>query len=51
MVSVAVKRYHDHNNSYIGKHLVGAGLEFRGLVHFHHGCKHGDRRHDAQEIA
>ena len=23
------------------KHLIGAGLQFRGLVHCHHGGKHG----------
>ena len=23
------------------KHLIGAGLQFRGLVHYHHGRKHG----------
>lgn len=33
-VSTAVKRYHDHSNSYKGKDLVGAGLQFRGSVHY-----------------
>jgi len=28
-------------NCYKGKHLIGAGLLFRGLVHYHHGGKHG----------
>ena len=31
-----MKRYHDHCNS-----LIGAGLQFRGLVCYHHGGKHG----------
>ena len=32
-VSIAVKRNHDHGNSYEGKHLtVVAGLQFRGSV-------------------
>ena len=38
---IAVKRHHDHDNSYKGKHLIGAGLQFRGLVYYHHGRKHG----------
>lgn len=28
-VSVGVKRYHDRSNSYKGKHLTGAGLQFQ----------------------
>jgi hypothetical protein len=24
-----VKRHHDHDNSYKGKHLIGAGLQFQ----------------------
>jgi hypothetical protein len=24
-----------------GKHFIGAGLQFRGLVRYHHGGKHG----------
>jgi hypothetical protein len=35
-VSVAMHRYHDHGNSYKGMHLIGAGLQFRGLVHYCH---------------
>ena len=35
-----MKRHHDHCNSYKGEHLIGAGLQFRGLVHFCHGGKH-----------
>ena len=40
-VFAAMKRHHDHGNSYERKHLVGAGLQFRGLVHYLHGVKHG----------
>ena len=28
-VSIAVKRHHDHGNSYKGKHFIGAGLWFQ----------------------
>jgi hypothetical protein len=35
-----VKRHCDFSNSYRGKHLTGAGLQFRGLVHYHQGRKH-----------
>ena len=28
-VSIAVKRHHDHGNSYKGKHLIGSGLQFQ----------------------
>ena len=28
-VFIAVKRHHDHSNSYKGKHLIGAGLQFQ----------------------
>ena len=45
-VSTAVKRHHDHGNSYKGKHFIGAGLQFRGLVHYHHGRKHGGMQVD-----
>jgi hypothetical protein len=40
-VSIAVKRYHGHLKPYTGKHLMGAGLQFRGLVHCHHDRKLG----------
>ena len=36
-LSFAVKRHHDHNNSYKGKHLIGVPYCFRGLAHYHHG--------------
>jgi hypothetical protein len=35
-----MKRHHDHSKSCKGKHVIGAGLQFRGLVHYHHGVKH-----------
>ena len=35
-VSIAVKRHHDHNNSYKGKPLIGVAYSFRGSVHYHH---------------
>ena len=38
-VSIAVKRNHDHGNSYTGNHLIQDGLQLRGLVHFCHGGK------------
>jgi hypothetical protein len=44
--SIAVMRHHDHRNSYKGKHLSGAGLQFRGLVHCHRGEKHGYKQAD-----
>ena len=44
--SIAVKRRHDHGNSYKGKHFIGAGLQFRGLVHCHHGRKRGSIQAD-----
>jgi hypothetical protein len=34
---IAVKRHHDHGSSNKGKYLIGAGLQFRGSVHYHHG--------------
>ena len=30
-VSIAMKRHHDQGNSYKEKHLIGAGLQYRGL--------------------
>ena len=47
--SVAVKGHSDHDNSYKGKHLIGSGLQFKGLVHYCHGRKHG--RRSAGEMA
>jgi hypothetical protein len=32
----------NHINSYKGKHLIGAGLQFQIFVHYHHGGKHGN---------
>jgi len=42
---VAVKRHHDHGNCYKGKHLIEAGLRFRGIVHYHDE-KHGSLQTD-----
>ena len=41
-----MKRHHDHGNSYKGKHLIEAGFQFRGLVHYYHGRKHGGTKAD-----
>jgi hypothetical protein len=38
---MAMNRYHDCDNSYKGKHLIGAGLQFKGSVNYRHGRKHG----------
>ena len=38
--SIAVKRHHGHSDSYKGKHLIGAGLQFGSLNHCHHGGEH-----------
>lgn len=40
MVSLAVKRYHDHRYSYKEKHLNEVSLLMRGLVHYYHHGKH-----------
>lgn len=40
-VSIAVERYHGPSNSSKGKHITGAGLQFRALVHCHHEKEHG----------
>ena len=45
-VFTAVKRHHDHSSSYKGKYLIGAGLQFRGLIHYHHDKKHGNMQAD-----
>ena len=44
-VSIAVERLHDRDNSYKGKYLIRAGLQFRGLVHYQ-GRKHGSVQAD-----
>ena len=44
--SIAVKRHHHRGNSYNGKQLIGAGLQFRGLTHSHTGRKHGGMQAD-----
>jgi len=42
----AVKRHRDYFNSYKGKPLIGADVEFRGLVYYHHGGKHDNVQAD-----
>ena len=45
-ISMAVKRHHDHSNSYKGN-IWGGSLQLRGLVHLHHhGTKHGSIQTD-----
>ena len=36
---MVVKRHHDQGSFYKGKDLIGAGLQFTGLVHYCHGRK------------
>lgn len=40
------QRHHDHENSFKGKHLTLAGLQFSSLVHYRHGWNHGSTRAD-----
>jgi hypothetical protein len=42
----AVKRQHDHSNSYKGRHLIGAGLSFRDLARYSHGRERGSVQAD-----
>ena len=44
-IFIAVKRHHDHSNSY-KENIWGGSLEFRGLVHHHNGVKHGSIQTD-----
>ena len=44
--SIVMKRHYDHSNSYKGKHLIGVGLQFRGLVYYCHGGWHGGKQAD-----
>ena len=52
MASITVKnivselRHHYHGNYYKGKSLIGADLQFRGLVYYHNGRKHADMQVD-----
>jgi hypothetical protein len=38
---IAVKRHHDQGNSYKGKYLIGAGLQFQMYSPFSSGKQHG----------
>lgn len=37
-----MKIIYDHGNTYKGKHSIGADLQFKALVHYHHGREHYD---------
>jgi hypothetical protein len=41
-----MKRHHDHSNSYKGNHLIGAGVQFQGSIHYQHDGEHGSRQAD-----
>lgn len=43
---IAVKGHQDHGNSYKRKHLAGIRLQFRVLIHYHHGRKHSSTQAD-----
>jgi hypothetical protein len=45
-VSISVKRHHDKGNSYKGKLLIGAGLQFQRSVPYHPGRKLGNLHSD-----
>jgi hypothetical protein len=45
-VSIAMKRHHDHSNSYKGKQLIRAGFQFQRfslLLSWQHADRHGAR--------
>ena len=43
---IAVKRHHDQGSSYKRKQQLELVYSFRGLVHYHHGRKHGSTQED-----
>ena len=45
-VSISVKRRYDHGNSYKRQHLIKAGLQFWGFLHWDHGRKHDGTQAD-----
>jgi hypothetical protein len=45
-VFLPVKRQEDYWSSYKEKHLIWAGLQFRALIHYCHGRKHGSTQAD-----
>jgi hypothetical protein len=46
-ISIAVKRHRGHSNSFIKERIsLGLAYSFRGLVHYHHGRKHGSMQVD-----
>jgi hypothetical protein len=36
IISIAVKRHHEHNNSYKVNYLIRDSFKFNGLIHYHH---------------
>jgi hypothetical protein len=38
--------HHSPSNFYKGKYLIGAGFQFRGLIHCCHGRKHRSKQED-----
>jgi hypothetical protein len=44
-----VKRHHDQGNSYKGKHLTGADLQFQRFSPLSYGRKHGNIHADMLE--
>ena len=40
-ISIAMEKHYDHSNFYKGHHLIGVGLQFRGLFHYLYSRKHG----------
>jgi hypothetical protein len=43
---MAVKKHYNYAKSYKGKHFIGAGLQFRDLIHYHYGHKCGGMQAD-----
>jgi hypothetical protein len=51
-ISTAVKRHHDHSNSYKGNHLIGVGLQFQRsspLSSWHETWRHAGRHGTGKE--
>ena len=41
-----MNRNHYQGNPCKGEHLIGAGLQFRGLVYYNHGGNHSSRQEE-----
>lgn len=53
-VYIPVERHHNHGKSYKEKHFIGACLQFRALVNYHHARKEvwwNAGRHAIREVA